>query len=339
MTYEQASARGLRYRRDDGATLTLSRRRDAPLHRRDHDRRDRGEEPRRAPARLLRLPPQRGERRRDGPGARVPAGARRRSVARRAAGAPARDAGHRGARADEPFQARDARTMPAGAYIVSGRAADRAPACATCSIARSLQPEAFIKEQERRREKRLGDQIYDVTAWSLPLAFDVEVVTRRSPDRRPRRRRWRSTWPRRDSTAQAAAARRPARRRRSATCCRGDRRRRAWSPRRCARASACARRTAVHARRPRLLRSARCWCAPPRTPRPCRRRSPRWRASTASRWCRSTAPSSRAACRSAAHRWSALKAPRVVHGVGHRRRSRCRPAGRATRSSAASASR
>ena len=25
--------------------------------------------------------------------------------------------------------------------------------------------------------KRLGDQIYDVTAWSLPLAFDVEVVT------------------------------------------------------------------------------------------------------------------------------------------------------------------
>jgi hypothetical protein len=40
-----------------------------------------------------------------------------------------------------------------------------------------LQPEAFIKEQDRRRLKKLGDQIYDVTAWSLPLAFDVEVVT------------------------------------------------------------------------------------------------------------------------------------------------------------------
>ena len=29
--------------------------------------------------------------------------------------------------------------------------------------------------------KRLGDQIYDVTAWSLPLAFDVEVVTADRP--------------------------------------------------------------------------------------------------------------------------------------------------------------
>jgi hypothetical protein len=38
------------------------------------------------------------------------------------------------------------------------------------------QPEAFVKEQDRRRKKRLPDQMYDVTAWSLPLAFDVEVV-------------------------------------------------------------------------------------------------------------------------------------------------------------------
>ena len=41
----------------------VPRRRPAPLHRRDHDGRDRGEEPRRDPARLLRLPAQRGERR------------------------------------------------------------------------------------------------------------------------------------------------------------------------------------------------------------------------------------------------------------------------------------
>jgi hypothetical protein len=33
-----------------------------------------------------------------------------------------------------------------------------------------------VKEQERRRKKRLPHQIYDVTAWSLPLVFDVECA-------------------------------------------------------------------------------------------------------------------------------------------------------------------
>jgi hypothetical protein len=36
--------------------------------------------------------------------------------------------------------------------------------------------EAFVKEQERRRRKRLPDEIYDVTAWSLPLVFDIECA-------------------------------------------------------------------------------------------------------------------------------------------------------------------
>jgi hypothetical protein len=36
--------------------------------------------------------------------------------------------------------------------------------------------EAFVREQDRRRKKRLPDQIYDVTAWSLPLLFDVDCV-------------------------------------------------------------------------------------------------------------------------------------------------------------------
>jgi hypothetical protein len=36
--------------------------------------------------------------------------------------------------------------------------------------------EAFVREQERRRKKRLPDEIYDVTAWSLPLVFDVECA-------------------------------------------------------------------------------------------------------------------------------------------------------------------
>ena len=34
-----------------------------------------------------------------------------------------------------------------------------------------------IRDRDRRRKKRLNDQIYDITAWSLPLAFDVDVVT------------------------------------------------------------------------------------------------------------------------------------------------------------------
>ncbi|MBI4891906.1 MAG: peptidase M14 [Acidobacteria bacterium] len=34
----------------------------------------------------------------------------------------------------------------------------------------------FLKEQERRRKKRLPDEIYDVTGWSLPLLFNVECV-------------------------------------------------------------------------------------------------------------------------------------------------------------------
>lgn len=34
---------------------------------------------------------------------------------------------------------------------------------------------AFIAEQERRRARKLDDEVYDVTAWSLPLMFNVEV--------------------------------------------------------------------------------------------------------------------------------------------------------------------
>jgi hypothetical protein len=43
--------------------------------------------------------------------------------------------------------------------------------------------ENFIKEQERRRRKKLPDQIYDVTAWSLPLMYNVESVACGEPFR------------------------------------------------------------------------------------------------------------------------------------------------------------
>ena len=37
--------------------------------------------------------------------------------------------------------------------------------------------EDFLEEQERRRKRNLPDEIYDVTGWSLPQLFNVETVT------------------------------------------------------------------------------------------------------------------------------------------------------------------
>ena len=34
----------------------------------------------------------------------------------------------------------------------------------------------FLEEEERRRKKKLPDEIYDVTAWSLPLLYNVECI-------------------------------------------------------------------------------------------------------------------------------------------------------------------
>src|SRR5262249_29245356 len=77
-------------------------------------------------------------------------------------------------RAEDTFKI-GTRTVPAGAFIV--------PVAQPASrLLRNLmepqiaQPDSFVKEQDRRRKKRLNDQIYDTPAWSLPLAFDVDVV-------------------------------------------------------------------------------------------------------------------------------------------------------------------
>jgi hypothetical protein len=39
----------------------------------------------------------------------------------------------------------------------------------------------FIDEQERRRRRKLRDEIYDVTGWSLPLLYNVESVALNAP--------------------------------------------------------------------------------------------------------------------------------------------------------------
>lgn len=67
------------------------------------------------------------------------------------------------------------RSVPAGSYLVSA-------AQPTGRLIRNLleanidQDDVFLKKQDERRKKRQGDQIYDVTAWSLPIAFDVECL-------------------------------------------------------------------------------------------------------------------------------------------------------------------
>ena len=77
-------------------------------------------------------------------------------------------------RALEPIKTAT-RTLPAGTLIVS--LAQPASRLARNLIDPSIQmDEKFVREQERRRKKRLGDQIYDVTAWSVPLLYDLEIV-------------------------------------------------------------------------------------------------------------------------------------------------------------------
>lgn len=62
----------------------------------------------------------------------------------------------------------------AGAYIID-TAQPRGRFVKTTFTQQVDMAEAFLKEQERRRARKLQDQIYDVTAWSLPLLFNIET--------------------------------------------------------------------------------------------------------------------------------------------------------------------
>ncbi|MGE3274885.1 MAG: M14 metallopeptidase family protein [Vicinamibacterales bacterium] len=67
------------------------------------------------------------------------------------------------------------RQLPAGTYLVSH--AQPSGRLITNLLERHIgQPEDFIERQEERRARRQPDQIYDITAWSLPLLWDVEVL-------------------------------------------------------------------------------------------------------------------------------------------------------------------
>jgi hypothetical protein len=173
MTYEQASARGLAFAREDGTTLTYK---DGVTHHftaatttaataaRNRERLLRDYLEFRRGAIAL---GQKGTREYLMPPGKDPSRARRLARLLAAQGIQVK-------RAEEAFQA-GTQQMPAGTFIVPlAQPAGR--------LARNLldpdikMDEAFLKEQDRRRKARLADQIYDVTAWSLPLMFDVDVV-------------------------------------------------------------------------------------------------------------------------------------------------------------------
>lgn len=66
------------------------------------------------------------------------------------------------------------RAYQAGDYIVNLAQPQRRMAEVLMNPDVPLDP-AFLAEQERRRARGLGDEIYDVTAWSLPLMAGVEA--------------------------------------------------------------------------------------------------------------------------------------------------------------------
>ncbi|PTB84674.1 peptidase M14, partial [Pseudidiomarina aestuarii] len=63
---------------------------------------------------------------------------------------------------------------PAGSYIVDG-AQPAQYMVRTLLDERIDMDQPFIDDQEERRANNLPDEIYDVTAWSLPLMFNVDI--------------------------------------------------------------------------------------------------------------------------------------------------------------------
>jgi hypothetical protein len=68
------------------------------------------------------------------------------------------------------------REFPAGSYVVTAAQPRKRFIRAVLEPNIPMEP-SFLAEQERRRKKKLPDQIYDVTGWSLPLLFNVECVS------------------------------------------------------------------------------------------------------------------------------------------------------------------
>jgi hypothetical protein len=79
-------------------------------------------------------------------------------------------------RATSSFKAGDAE-MPAGSYVISTAQPSKRFIRTLLDADVSMEPE-FLKEQEARRRRKLPDEIYDVTGWSLPMLYNVECIER-----------------------------------------------------------------------------------------------------------------------------------------------------------------
>lgn len=64
---------------------------------------------------------------------------------------------------------------PAGTYVISA-AQPAKRFIRTLLDPRTDLEKKFLEEQERRRKRKLPDEIYDVTGWSIPLMFNIECV-------------------------------------------------------------------------------------------------------------------------------------------------------------------
>jgi hypothetical protein len=72
------------------------------------------------------------------------------------------------------------RAFPAGTYRIS-MAQPRKHLIKSLMAPDVPMEEAFVAEQLRRYALRQGDQIYDITGWSLPLIFDVDAAVAGRP--------------------------------------------------------------------------------------------------------------------------------------------------------------
>ncbi len=68
------------------------------------------------------------------------------------------------------------RNLEAGSFLIPGAQPTHRKLRVMLDEQIDIDPE-FLAAQEARRAQDLPDEIYDVTAWSLPLMFNVEVVT------------------------------------------------------------------------------------------------------------------------------------------------------------------
>ena len=89
-------------------------------------------------------------------------------------------------RAEEAFKVGN-RQVPAGTYIVS-HAQPTGRLIRTCSIPTPISRRTSSSGRKSGARKRQPDQIYDITAWNLPMLYDVELVTSPAAHQRPHAR-------------------------------------------------------------------------------------------------------------------------------------------------------